>query len=111
MERQNGRHQVPFERRFNFLGYIFNPTGKSDESFDERMHKDHHAWFRVARFFRSKDVPWRRKMQRNGGSSLQRILLWMRKLVMESAGLEWNNRMGKYMMRIFFPVRRKENEA
>ena len=28
----------------NILGYLFNPTGKPQESLEERMQKDHKAW-------------------------------------------------------------------
>ena len=31
------QNKIPFAKRFNILGYIVNPAGKSQESLEERM--------------------------------------------------------------------------
>ena len=39
METKRGQHEIPFEKYFKILGYIFNPTAKSYESVEDSMQK------------------------------------------------------------------------
>ena len=57
------------EKVSKMLGYIFNTTGNSHDSFEERMQKAHKAWLRDARIYGSEDASW--QLQTNGGASLQ----------------------------------------
>ena len=60
-------------------GHIFNSSGKSQESPEERMQKAHKARWRGAKINKRKDVLWRIMCRSNGGTR-------MRKLVVESNG-------------------------
>ena len=48
-------------KKIKFLGYIFNPAGKMQDSLDERMQSANKAWWRDVKIDRSKVVPWRIK--------------------------------------------------
>ena len=50
-------NKFPFEKCIEILGYIFNQSGKSHESLEERMPKANRTWRGDAKIFRSKDVP------------------------------------------------------
>ena len=54
---RKGMHQFSFEH-FLILVYIFNPAGKMQESLEERMQSANKAWWRDAKIYQSKDVPW-----------------------------------------------------
>ena len=70
-------NKICFAKSFQFLVRIFNPAGKSRESLEERTKTANEAWRKDARICQSKDVPWRMKCKKNGGTSLQRFLLWL----------------------------------
>ena len=57
MEIPEGRHEIPFGRRFKIQGHILNPTRKSNESLEERLQQAHSAWYRDARICRSHHAP------------------------------------------------------
>ena len=83
MKSQMVRHQFLIEKSFNILGCIFITIGKSQESLEGRMQRAKKAWWRDAEIHKSKDVSWRIKCQKTGGTRPQRFLRWMRKLTME----------------------------
>ena len=66
MKTRRGQHKFPFVKSFKNLGHLCNPTSKSHECAKERerVQKTNKAWWRDARIYRSKDVPWRIKCKR-----------------------------------------------
>ena len=70
---------------------LFKPTRTTTWKNDWREHTDRD---RDARIYSNRNVPWRTTCDRMVGSSLQRIHLWLGKLVVESASIEQNEKMG-----------------
>ena len=95
METKRGQHEIPFEKYFKILVYIFNPTGKSYESVEDSMQKKK-PQDKVQRRPNLQEQRMENQMHTHGGSGPQRIHLWVRKLIMESAGSEEDQRMGNY---------------
>ena len=80
-----GLHKLPFEKKkFWILGYAFNQAGRTQDSLKDRTQSANKAWWRDAKIYRSKDVPWRVKCKRMV-EHVWCILLWKRELVLESS--------------------------
>ena len=52
-------HKLPFEKKVKTLGYTFNQTRRTQDSFEERMQSANNAWWRDVKMYRSECVPWR----------------------------------------------------
>ena len=58
------RHRILFEKSFKILGYSCDQAGKTQDCLEERMQNANKAWWRDAKIYRGKDVPWRVKFRR-----------------------------------------------
>ena len=61
---RTGRHKVPFEKSFRFLGYAVNQAGRTQDCLEERMQHANKAWCIDMKIYRNKDVPWNAKCRR-----------------------------------------------
>ena len=88
---------------FKILVYIFSPAEKMRDSLEKRMQSATKVWWRDAEIYKKQRCTVENKMQKNGGSSVQRVLFWERTLVLEQSELGQNERLGdkRYEMLAF----------
>ena len=67
---RTGQHRVPFKIYRKILVYTLNQARKTQDGL-ENMQNANKAWWRDVKIYRSKDVPWKRKMQKIGSTTVR----------------------------------------
>ena len=50
---RTGQHRILFKKKLKILGYIFNQSGRTQDSLEERMQSASKAWWRDVKIYRS----------------------------------------------------------
>ena len=100
-------HKLPFEKKFKTLGYTFNQTRRTQDSFEERMQSANKAWWRDVKMYRSEYVPWRITCRRSVEHVNSVFLLWERELVLEWSDHGQNSRMADKGYEAFVRIQKK----
>ena len=96
METKRGQHEISFEKYFKILSVHLQPNGQIVRKCGRQYAKKKKTHDKVQRRPNLQEQRMENQMHTHGGSGLQRTHLWVRKLIMESAGSEQDQRMGNY---------------
>ena len=105
-------HKFPSEKSFNILVYTFIPAGNMQESLEEQMQGAHKSLVEgCGDLQQQQECAVEDKMQKNGGTSLQRFLFWKRKLFTENSVWTESEAGRQKAMKRLFRFRRMKKET